>query len=183
MAYSLNKTKFLNDKELQYIESRIAGYLNNPRSKDYRDALLISLSLRTGGRAQEILNIRKSDLNSQDSSVFIKGLKNSNDREIPLEESFFQKINAFAQNMKEDEQIFKISYIRFYQIWKNYSPCNKGIHSLRHTFALNLYKKTKDIRLVQCALGHKSINNTMVYASYVYTTNELRKAINLPMGA
>ena len=80
--------------------------------------------------------------------------------------------------MKDDEQIFKITYIRFYQIWKDYRPCNKGIHSLRHTFALNLYKKTKDIRIVQQALGHRSLNSTLIYQSYQYTISELRKAIN-----
>ena len=37
-------------------------------------------------------------------------------------------------------------------------------HSLRHTFATELYRRTRDLGLVQAALGHASITSTMVYA-------------------
>ena len=36
-------------------------------------------------------------------------------------------------------------------------------HMLRHTYALGLYERTKDIRLVSQALGHQSITTTMAY--------------------
>jgi len=36
-------------------------------------------------------------------------------------------------------------------------------HSLRHTFATNLLEKTSNIRLVQLALGHSSVETTMIY--------------------
>ena len=75
------------------------------------------------------------------------------------------------------QRIFPISYIRFHQIWDKYRPCHKKLHSLRHTFAIRLYKKTKDIRLVQFALGHRNIANTMIYADYVYSQEELKKLI------
>jgi len=37
------------------------------------------------------------------------------------------------------------------------------LYDLRHYFATMLYHKTKDILLVKQQLGHKSINNTLVY--------------------
>jgi len=37
-------------------------------------------------------------------------------------------------------------------------------HSMRHTFACNLYRKTSDIFLVKEALKHRSIVSTLVYA-------------------
>ena len=40
----------------------------------------------------------------------------------------------------------------------------RSAHSLRHTFATGLLAKTGDLRLVQSALGHKSIISTTVYA-------------------
>jgi integrase/recombinase XerC len=39
-----------------------------------------------------------------------------------------------------------------------------SIHSLRHTFATRLYRKTGDLYLVQRALGHRQITTTEVYA-------------------
>ena len=34
----------------------------------------------------------------------------------------------------------------------------------RHSFALDLYRRTRDIALVQAALRHASITTTMTYA-------------------
>lgn len=40
-------------------------------------------------------------------------------------------------------------------------------HLLRHTFASDLYAATKDIRLVQKALGHADLSSTMIYTHLV----------------
>lgn len=175
MAYSsgteLTKDKFLNDEEISHLEALI-------ERNDDRDSLLIALGLYTGGRAQEILNIKKKDLNFHDRSVLIHGLKNSRNREIPLSRKLFSRLAVFVENKQQDDLVFDISYERLNQIWQNYRPgSRKTFHSLRHTFALNLYKKCKDIRLVQTAMGHKSINSTMVYQTYFHTVSELRKAM------
>ena len=40
-------------------------------------------------------------------------------------------------------------------------------HMLRHTYATELYRATKDIRLVQKALGHAQLSSTMIYTHIV----------------
>jgi integrase/recombinase XerD len=40
-------------------------------------------------------------------------------------------------------------------------------HTLRHTFATDLYRETKNIRLVQKALGHADLSTTMIYTHIV----------------
>ena len=40
-------------------------------------------------------------------------------------------------------------------------------HTLRHSFATDLFRKTGNIRLVQKALGHASIATTMIYTHIV----------------
>ena len=47
-------------------------------------------------------------------------------------------------------------------IEKNISP-----HTLRHTFATDLYRKTGKIRLAQKALGHADLSTTMIYTHIV----------------
>lgn len=170
--YYLNKNKYLLPPEVD----RLRKILNDYSLTDTRNCLMISLALRTGSRAQELLNIQKSDLNHYDQSVLIRGIKGSNDREIPLHSQFFQSLHKFSDEVS-GTTIFPISYNRLYQIWEFYRPIPKKFHSLRHTFAIELYQKTKDLRLVQVALGHRNITNTMIYADYVYSQQELRKLI------
>lgn len=170
--YSLNKNKYLLPPERE----RLVKILNDYTGTDPRNCLMISLALRTGARAQELLNLQKSDLNAYDETVFIRGIKNSNDREIPLQADFFKSLALFAES-QSGTKLFPITYPRLYQIWELYRPIPKKFHSLRHTFAIELYQKTKDLRLVQVALGHRNITNTMIYADYVYSQQELRRLI------
>lgn len=170
--YSLNKNKYLLPEELQNFEKNLIKNLD----KDTRNCLLFLVALKTGARAQEVLNLKKESLNSYDESVLIIGLKGSNDREIPLPPLLFKKLLSYSKNV-DGELLFPISYNRFRQIWDLYRPVAKKLHSLRHTFAIQIYKKTHDIRLVQMALGHRNVMNTMVYADYVYSQNELKRLI------
>jgi len=172
--YQLNKSKYLVLSEVTELK-RVLGLF---REKDLRNTLLIELALNSGARASELLNVKWTDLDDQEATVFIKGLKGSNDREIPLKRSLFNSLKKLkTQQTKYDENLFNISYPRLVQIWNDYRPVQKKFHSLRHTFALNLYKKTRDLRLVQVALGHRNIQNTIVYAEYVYSTQELKRLI------
>jgi len=50
-----------------------------------------------------------------------------------------------------------------------------SVHSLRHTFATRLYRKTGDLYLVQRALGHRQITTTEIYARV--SDDALRRAV------
>ncbi len=172
VRYALNKNKYLLEPEFD----RLVHILNSFKDKDPRNCTLFWTLLHTGARAQEVLNLKTEDLNTFDESVFITGLKGSNDREIPVPSWLFQRL--LAESARAEERVlFPISYNRLRQIWEMYRPVHKKLHALRHTFAIRLYKKTKDLRLVQVALGHRNITNTMVYAEYSYSQDELKKLI------
>lgn len=171
--YSINKNKFLMDRECEHLELLLKKYIHT----EPRNALLILLALHTGARAGEILGLQKGDLNPYEQSVFIRGLKNSNDREIPIYDWLFAALERYLEHEKITDFLFPISYHRLRQIWLDYRPVPKKFHCLRHTFAIRLYKKVKDIRLLQIALGHRNITNTMIYADFVYSQQEMRKLI------
>jgi len=172
IRYSLNKNKYLLPPEVSHLRKIIADdHMINPRN-----SLIFDLALRTGARAQELLNIRRDDINAYDQSILIRGIKGSNDREIPIAHQAFQRFLNFAEK-QSGARVFNITYDRLYQIWDFYRPVPKKFHSLRHTFAIELYQRTKDLRLIQVALGHRNIQNTMIYADYLYSTQELRRLI------
>ena len=52
-----------------------------------------------------------------------------------------------------------------------------SIHSLRHTFATRLYRRTGDLYLVQKALGHRQITTTEIYAQV--SDEALRRAVSI----
>ncbi len=54
------------------------------------------------------------------------------------------------------------TYAEKAEIEKDISP-----HTLRHTFATDLYRETGKIRLVQKALGHADLSTTMIYTHIV----------------
>lgn len=170
--YSLNKNKYLLDPELEKLNSLLDSYMDS----DTRNCLLLKLALKTGARAQELLNLKKVDINIYEESVLIKGIKGSNDREIPLKPDVFRLLKKYS-DAQDSQILFPISYSRLRQIWEVYRPVPKKFHCLRHTFAIQIYKKTRDIRLVQVALGHRNVMNTMIYADYVYSQQELKRLI------
>ena len=170
--YAINKNKFLLDPEFEHLNLLLKRYV----FQDKRNCLLLYIAMHTGARATEILSLTKEDLNVYDQSVFIHGIKGSNDREIPLPEWLFDLLEDYSKDLP-GEKLFDISYHRLRQIWEHYRPVKKKFHSLRHTFAIRLYKKVKDIRLLQIALGHRNITNTMIYADFVYSQSEMRKLI------
>ena len=52
---------------------------------------------------------------------------------------------------------------RYLKILGIYEP-GKSVHGLRHSFAMELYSREKDLRAVQKQLRHVSIQSTLVYA-------------------
>ena len=162
MSYKITRDKYLTKDEQALLMQSLGSD---------RDSVMVKLALATGARASELLALEPKSITGD--VVLIRGLKGSEDREIPLRPELLAEIKAVAGKTK----LFEISYPRLDQIWRLIRPVAKKFHSLRHTFAINLYEKTRDVVLVKEALGHKSINNTLVYVQAVEGLDKLRKAM------
>ncbi len=171
--YQLNPKKFLDKDEQKELEGHILEHWDRWPAEN----LAILLALKTGARIKELLNVKFEDINTKDRTIFFYGLKGSSDREIPIPKRLFDRLYQHIQRAQKNtgELVFPFTQQHLGRKFKFY--CNKKFHSLRHTFAMNLFVKRKDIRLVQVALGHRSINNTIIYAEYYYSKEELRRLI------
>ena len=98
---------------------------------------------------------------------YIKYLKN-----LPRKEY----CNALIVN-KNGEQVTRQAFIRQFQtILKNAGikddkSNRRGVHTLRHTFATNLFKNGVDVKVVSKILGHSSVKIT--YDTYIHIIESL----------
>lgn len=175
MRYQINKNKFLSDDELKNL------YINLTRrmKHDHDKFLPVLVALKTGCRRSELLILKVRDVSFTDQTIFITATKSSNDREMPVETEVLSALKAYIRRNKmgPEELLFPISKSAIFRRWVDVRPVAKGFHSLRHTFAINIFRVHKDIRLVQVALGHRSIQNTLVYSEYIYSKEELRRLL------
>lgn len=172
---TLNQTKFLSVNELNVLEALLLRNI----TLEPRNCLMLLVAMKTGARASELLAIKKADLIVNASSVMIRGIKGSYDREIPISKSLFNQLVKYTKQFNDEDLLFPISYERLVQLWHLYRPSKKKFHALRHSIAITVYKKTRNLHLVKTVLGHKSITNTQIYLDYVETQLELRKALSL----
>lgn len=169
MIKELTTNKFLSPDEISRLLKHVDVECPN------RDQLLIKFALMTGARASEILRLTVASFNKELFSVHIKGNKGSLDREFKLPKKFFNQLMKLG--FSHGGRLFPITYQRLHQVWVFYRPNGKKFHSLRHTFAIEGYKRHHDILAVQRALGHKSALSTQVYLDFVYTEKYMMKML------
>ncbi len=168
---SLSQKKYLLPEE----RDRLEYILDRYKDSDFRDTTLIWTLLYTGARGAEVLKIRKSDLCG--NLIYITGCKGSKDREIPVPTWLLDRLRVLCPNLADDDFIFRIVPGTLRRIWRMYRPVKKGSHCMRHSFAINLYKNSKDPKLVKKALGHSWLSTTEIYLTYDYSAEEMRTAL------
>lgn len=144
-----------------------------------RDSAIIQFALGSGLRVAEISNLRVEHLHFQRGSnqIVVYNGKNNKDRIVTINNNLKKNIQAYINYIqsKSDylfpsergEQLTRSGIQQIFKKWakKAELPKRFSIHSLRHTYATNLYKASGfNLRLVQKQLGHSSISTTQVYA-------------------
>jgi site-specific recombinase XerD len=164
--------------------------LKQPNPRYYtgeRNKALLRLMLDTGLRVAEATALKWNDLDLQTGKLHVKQGKGKKDRLLWIGESTLEQLQKLRERQAKDaptaqgkapEYVFstrdgdQISPRFVQQMVKRYRErCgfNKQVtpHTLRHTFATDLLRETKNIRLVQKALGHASLSTTQIYTHIV----------------
>lgn len=139
-----------------------------------RDFALFHMMLETGVRLSSSLALDIQDVDLERGELWLRTTKNSRPEKTFLSSKIIQHLYKYISDRKHGplfpNQYGKRLSVRHVQRRFNHWLEKAGIknnyscHSLRHSFATNLYKKTHDLFLVQRALNHRSIVSTLTYA-------------------
>jgi integrase len=147
-------------------------------------APIIELLARTGMRSHELLSHRPEHIDLQSGMIFIRAAKGSRDRWVPAPRRYLRAlIEKRLPEMKPESLKAELrrqwAKLRLEILGIGYDKVS--LHSLRASFAVAIYKNSKDILLTQELLGHKAISSTMHYAKIVQSherRGDILKALN-----
>jgi len=168
----------LNEEE----QKRLLAQPNPRYITGQRNHLLLKLMLDTGLRLSEATGLKWKNISLMTGNLKVVEGKGAKDRILWLSEEDLELLKSWKQRQTEKtgrmEYVFTAMskgtlgnkldnryvqdmvkrYAKKAKIEKNISP-----HTCRHTFATDLLRQTKNIRLVQRSLGHSQLNTTMLY--------------------
>jgi integrase/recombinase XerD len=180
--------KYFNELQIKLIRrtARNADQLAKEKGQvtAVRDWMLIDLLTSTGIREAEAADIRCGDILAGygQSACYVRNGKFDKSRTIQIPDSLRIHLKSFLVWKKEQgEPACEDDYLFVGQRgpWSGWAvgeivkkhlrqlglyERGKAAHSLRHSYAVELYRQKRDIRAVQKQLGHSSIQTTQKYA-------------------
>ncbi|MFW6115393.1 MAG: tyrosine-type recombinase/integrase [Thermodesulfobacteriota bacterium] len=177
-------------RAMEYLEfeeiTAVLDSIDRSKADGRRDYALLSIMFNTGGRAQEILDIKATDLHlSRPFYVHLFG-KGRKERICPLWPETTQLLRDYAQERGIDLSKptsfftnhlgrpltrFGLRYILKKHL-RNASEIQRFLkakrlhpHSMRHSAAIHLLKSGVDLSSIANWLGHASVNTTNKYAT------------------
>lgn len=135
--------------------------------EDSRDKLIVRTIYATGVRVSELCNMNIEDIDFDEHTIRIKG-KGDKIRTVFVDEDTLTDILQFIGTriigpLFVGQQGKHISSRAIQHIFKHYAPSGITPHKIRHSYASELYKRSKNLRVVQENLGHTSIKTTEIY--------------------
>ena len=139
-----------------------------------RDRVLFRMMLATGVRLGEALAIRVKDVALEEAEIRLRFQKGGGEGVLFLSAGTVEMLGEYlgavdsvwlfpgsdGQSLTSRHAHRRLSQVlEKAKIARDASP-----HSLRHTFATDLYRRSGDLLLVKEALRHRSINSTLIYA-------------------
>jgi site-specific recombinase XerD len=144
-----------------------------------RNRLIIELALGTGLRVSELANLKIEEIHIRkgQNSLTVSNGKGGKDRIVGfnnylkvlileyLDYRISKSVYLFPSERGEKMTRFGIGRVFKTMAAKASLDSKHSIHTLRHTYATNLYKASGyNLRMVQKQLGHSSITTTTVYS-------------------
>lgn len=169
----MDGSKFLSQDERSHFETTLRDRIDS----DLRNCTMLLVALHSGARANELLALEWKDFDLRLGEIRLATLKGGRPRVVVVPKYVREALTKLKAT--SPDKPFDLSYSRLVEVWYLYRPSRKPLRCLRHTFAQRCYERTKDLRFTQSALGHRNIQNTMIYAEYSHNANEFRKLMKV----
>lgn len=143
----------------------------------YRNYAIFSTFIMCGLRKQELLNLKYTDVDIENLSIFIRQGKGSKDRVIPINYRLAESLQKYIEVRKKAYKTcpeFFTSYTydmgftesgikRLVERINEASGIKFHVHKLRHTFATLMLEGGCDIFSLSKMMGHSDIKTTTIY--------------------
>jgi site-specific recombinase XerC len=146
--------------------------------KDVRDRAMFILAYRHGLRASEVGQLQVSDVDLKSGRIRVHRLKGSTSGENVMQPDEVKAVRAWLRARPQDSSILftsnrgtPISRRMLDVLMKHYGdaaqipPGKRHWHVLKHTICTHLLEASDNLRFVADWVGHRNIQNTVVYAS------------------
>ncbi len=154
-----------------------------------RNIAIIKTMLNMGLRVSEITNLKPSHISLTNQKLRIVRGKYKQDRDLIIPEGILEILKEWKSRKPRNTEYFfttlkggKISERYLCDMVKRYGKRAKidkiiSPHTLRHTFATEFYRQTKDIETLRMLLGHSYTATTSIYITLANINIE--KAMNV----
>ena len=160
---------------------------NKRCSTGLRNYCIMRIMLDVGLRSSEVIKLSIKDINWTTGRLKVQQGKGQKDRMLWINEELLEELGEWREKRPvQSDSLFatlegKAINPRYLRAMIKRLGRKSGIakdvhpHMLRHSFETDLYRETKNIRLVQKALGHADLSTTMIYTHIV--DDELEDAL------
>ena len=173
------------EKTLPKVLSKQQIRLLLSETKNLKHKLIIKMLYSTGLRLQELINLKRVDIDFDNNTLLISKGKGKKDRITIISENIkLDLLKYYSLYSFKTEYVFegrknKYSKKSVQLILHNASKKLKfkiHPHMLRHSFATHLLEQGTDIRIIQKLLGHSDLNTTEIYTKVA--NKDLKKIKN-----
>jgi site-specific recombinase XerD len=167
----------IKEQELRYLKhSQVLRLIAS--IPDTKEKLIVRTIYATGVRISELCNMNIEDIDFEEQTIRIKG-KGGKIRTVFVDPETLREMEPFIGNRIEGplfvgQQGHHISPRTVQHLFEKYAPAGITPHKIRHSYASELYRRSKNLRVVQENLGHSSIKTTEIY---LHTDLDERKRV------
>jgi site-specific recombinase XerD len=187
--------KFLGAADVDALRSKMAAAAENGNRYAIRNAAIVETLFATGLRVSELCALVVADLflDRGSAHVLVRRGKGGKSRLVAISvclATYLSEFLSWKGSVGEpvginsplfmSERRGKMHRSAVHRLWKSALthsglPSRHGVHATRHSYAVEIYRKTKDLRLTQRQLGHSSPVVTQVYASLL--DDDIRRGV------